>query len=69
MPNCCDGSSCRGQWQRRGGQTVLQENMTIHFMPSLWLDDGGIETSESTLIGPGAPTMLAKVPRQVLVKG
>jgi ectoine hydrolase len=38
-------------------------------MPALWLDDGGIEMSESILIGPQGPEMLAKVPRQVLVKG
>jgi ectoine hydrolase len=43
--------------------------MTIHFMPSLWLDDGGIEASKSILIDANAPTMLTKVPRQVLVKG
>ena len=53
---------------RRGDLTVLQPNMTLHFMPALWLDDGGIELSESILIGAGAPEMLAKVPRQVLVK-
>jgi ectoine hydrolase len=29
--------------------------MTIHFMPALWLDDGGIELSESILIGQAAP--------------
>jgi ectoine hydrolase len=40
---------------RRGDLTVLQENMTIHFMPALWLDDGGIEMSESILIGAQAP--------------
>jgi ectoine hydrolase len=54
---------------RRGDLTVLEENMTIHFMPALWLDDGGIEISESILIGPQGPEMLAKVPRQVVVKG
>lgn len=54
---------------RRGDKTVLEENMTIHFMPALWLDDGGIELSESILIGPEGPETLAKVPRKVLVKG
>jgi ectoine hydrolase len=53
---------------RRGDLTVLQENMTIHFMPALWLDDGGIELSESIRIGAGGPEMLAKVPRKIWVK-
>jgi ectoine hydrolase len=53
---------------RRGDLTVLEENMTIHFMPALWLDDGGIELSESIRIASGGPEMLAKVPRKILVK-
>ena len=53
---------------RRGDLTVLQPNMTLHFMPALWLDDGGIELSETILIGAQGPEMLAKVPRRVLVK-
>jgi ectoine hydrolase len=39
---------------RRGDGTVLQQNMTLHFMPALWLDDGGIELTESIRIGPSA---------------
>jgi ectoine hydrolase len=54
---------------RRGDLTVLQQNMTIHFMPALWLDDGGIELSESIVIGANGPEMLSKVPRKVVVKG
>ena len=54
---------------RRGDLTVLKQNMTLHFMPALWLDDGGIELSESILIGTGGPEMLSKVPRKVVVKG
>ncbi len=53
---------------RRGDLTVLQENMTVHFMPALWLDDGGIELSESIVIGANGPEMLSKVPRKVVVK-
>lgn len=53
---------------RRGDQTVLKENMTIHFMPALWLDDGGLELSESILITPNGPEALASVPRKVVVK-
>ena len=29
---------------------MLQNNMTLHFMPALWLDDGGLELSESIRI-------------------
>jgi ectoine hydrolase len=53
---------------RRGDPTVLKENMTIHFMPALWLDDGGLELSESILITGNGPEALAKVPRKVVVK-
>jgi ectoine hydrolase len=53
---------------RRGDATVLQENMTLHFMPALWLDDGGIELTESIRIGPNGAEMLCKVPRKILVK-
>jgi ectoine hydrolase len=53
---------------RRGDATVLQENMTLHFMPALWLDDGGIELTESIRITAGGPEMLCKVPRKILVK-
>ena len=35
---------------RRGDKTVLEPNMTLHFMPALWLDDGGLELSETILI-------------------
>ena len=31
---------------RAADQTVLQPNMTIHFMPGIWLDDWGIAISE-----------------------
>jgi ectoine hydrolase len=53
---------------RRGDKTVLQENMTIHFMPALWLDDGGLELSETILITKAGPECIANVPRKVVVK-
>lgn len=53
---------------RRGDKTVLQENMTIHFMPALWLDDGGLELSETILITPAGAECIANVPRKVVVK-
>jgi len=53
---------------RRGDKTVLKENMTIHFMPALWLDDGGLELSETILITPKGAECVANVPRKVVVK-
>lgn len=53
---------------RPGDKTVLQENMTFHFMTGLWMDDWGFEITESIVIGKGAPESLADVPRRMLVK-
>ena len=54
---------------RRGDKTVLEQNMTLHFMPALWLDDGGLELSETILITDKGAECLANVPRRVVVKG
>ena len=53
---------------RRGDKTVLEPNMTLHFMPALWLDDGGLELSETILITDKGAECLADVPRRVVVK-
>ena len=53
---------------RRGDRTVLQPNMTLHFMPALWLDDGGLELSETILITPTGVECLCKTPRKLVVK-
>ena len=53
---------------RRGDQTVLQENMTFHFMTGLWMENWGLEITESIIIKEGAPECLAEVPRQMVVK-
>jgi ectoine hydrolase len=53
---------------RRGDKTVLKTNMTIHFMPALWLDDGGLELSETIRITAGEPEIFCKTPRKLLVK-
>ena len=47
---------------RRGDRTVLAPNMTLHFMPALWLDDGGLELSETILITPKGAECLCKTP-------
>ncbi len=53
---------------RLGDRSVLEENMTFHFMPGLWFDDWGLEITESIVItGTGAET-LAEVPRKLIVK-
>lgn len=54
---------------RRGDRTVLEPNMTLHFMPALWLDDGGLELSETILITDTGVECLCKTPRKLVVKG
>lgn len=53
---------------RRGDKTVLQPNMTLHFMPALWLDDGGLELSETILITSKGAECLCQTPRKLVVK-
>jgi ectoine hydrolase len=53
---------------RAGDTTVLQENMTFHFMTGLWMDDWGFEITESIRIGDTGPECLANVPRKMVVK-
>ena len=52
---------------RPGDTTVLQENMTFHFMTGLWMQDWGFEITESIRITGGAPECLADVPRELVV--
>ncbi|MGI9410813.1 MAG: ectoine hydrolase DoeA [Hyphomicrobiaceae bacterium] len=53
---------------RGGDRTVLEENMTFHFMTGLWMDDWGFEITESIVIGKDGPECLANVPRKLMVK-
>ncbi|OXT02185.1 ectoine hydrolase DoeA [Notoacmeibacter marinus] len=53
---------------RPGDKTVLEENMTFHFMTGLWMDDWGFEITESIIIGKTGPECLADVPRRMYVK-
>ena len=53
---------------RSGDRTILEENMTFHFMTGLWMDDWGFEITESIVIRDGAPECLASVPRKLFVK-
>lgn len=54
---------------RASDTTELQPNMTLHFMPGLWLKDYGLEITETiriTASGPGEP--LANVSHKLFVK-
>ena len=53
---------------RRGDTTELKPNMTFHFMPALWLDDGGLEITESVVITDSGYDRLAEVEQRLLVK-
>jgi len=53
---------------RPGDKTVLEENMTFHFMTGLWMDDWGFEITESIRIGATGPECLSNVPRKLFVK-
>jgi ectoine hydrolase len=49
-------------------ETVLQPNMTIHFMPGIWLDDWGIAISEAIRITETGVETFCDFPRQLFVK-
>ncbi len=52
---------------RLGDTSVLEPNMTFHFMTGLWMDDWGFEITESIVITDGAPECLANVPLKLFV--
>ncbi|MEH6645536.1 ectoine hydrolase DoeA [Sulfitobacter sp.] len=53
---------------RRGDTTILKPGMTFHFMPALWLDDGGLEITEPILITETGHECLCATPRKLSVK-
>lgn len=53
---------------RAGDKTVLEAGMTFHFMPALWLDDGGIETTEPILITETGCEKLCNTPSGLVIK-
>jgi len=54
---------------RPSDTTVLQPNMTFHFMPALWMKDWGLEITETLRIREnGAAEPLANVPCKLFVK-
>jgi ectoine hydrolase len=53
---------------RLGDRTELQAGMTFHFMTGLWLENMGLEITESIVITETGVECLASVPRQLFVK-
>lgn len=53
---------------RRGDKTILEPGMTFHFMPALWLDDGGLEITEPILITETGVECFCNTPRELFVK-
>lgn len=50
-------------------ETVLEAGMTFHFMPGLWMDDWGLEITESILITETGPAeCFCNRPRKLFVK-
>ena len=54
---------------RTEDQTVLKPGMVFHFMPALWMEDWGLETTETILITPDGPAKpMANMERKLFVK-
>lgn len=55
---------------RSEDETVLQPGMVFHFMPALWMDSWGLETTETILIREdGAAEPVCNLERKLIVKG
>ncbi len=53
---------------RPGDRTELLPGMTFHFMTGLWLEDMGMEITESIVITESGVECLSNVPRRLVVK-
>lgn len=53
---------------RPGDKTILKPNMTLHFMPGIWLDDCGVDISEPIRITETGVELLTHYPRKLLIK-
>jgi ectoine hydrolase len=53
---------------RPGDRSELRPGMTFHFIPALWMDDWGLEITESILITEAGAEAFCQVPRQLFVK-
>lgn len=48
--------------------SILQPNMTFHFMPGLWMEDWGLELTESIRITDTGVELLCNYPRKLVCK-
>lgn len=53
---------------RPGDKTVLQPNMTFHMIPGIWLDDCGVDISESFRVTESGIELFTHYPRKLLIK-
>lgn len=54
---------------RTNDHTILEPGMTFHFMPGLWMEEWGIEITESILITEDGPAeTFCDLPRQLFVR-
>lgn len=53
---------------RPSDYTILKPNMTFHLIPGIWLDDIGIEISESFRVTESGCEVLSDFPRELLVQ-
>lgn len=53
---------------RPGDKTVLQPNMTFHMIPGIWLQDFGVEISESFRVTEKGCETFTNYPRKLLMK-
>ncbi len=54
---------------RSEDETVLKPGMVFHFMPALWMESWGLETTETILIGDEGPARaLGTVDRKLFIK-
>ena len=51
-----------------GDKTVMEEDMTFHCIPAIWLDDYGIVISESFAVGKIGAECFADYPRILFSK-
>ena len=53
---------------RPGDDTVLETDMTFHLIPAIWVDEWGVEISETIRLTETGAETLASFPRQLFVK-
>lgn len=53
---------------RAGDRSVLEPGMTFHLIPGIWMDDWGVEISESFVVTHNGYELLAPFPRKLFIK-